>query len=171
MPRTVGGLERHGLHGQTVRLDCTMTDFSSLEQETKDGITILTVKTPVIDVNVMKDVHAAVSSTVSPNVILVLRLVRQILHSSLYEDQEGLGPLILLHKQMNNDGRRLVLSDLAPVVREAFHITRLDQFFEIHADANSAVIAMQQQDPRRRLTSKALTSRSRSSRPLFKKPG
>ena len=80
----------------------------------------------------MKEVHTAVSSSNSPHVILDLRLVRQILHSSLYEDQEGLGPHIWLQKRMNNDGRRLVLTNLAPALSEAFQILRLDQLFEIH---------------------------------------
>jgi anti-anti-sigma factor len=121
-----------------------MTEFLSYEHKAKEGITILTVKTPVIDVNVMKEVHAAVSSSDSPKVILVLRLVSQILHASLYEDQEGLGLLIMLYKQMNNDGRRLALADLDPAVNEAFRMMRLDQVFEIHADANAAIRAMQQ---------------------------
>lgn len=55
-----------------------------------------------------------------------------------FVNSSGLGTLISILKQVRQSGGRLMLSGLAPVVKEIFEITQLEQVFEIYPSEAAA---------------------------------
>jgi anti-sigma B factor antagonist len=53
-------------------------------------------------------------------------------------DSSGLGAIVSVMKQLAPD-RRLDLAALTPAVAGVFRLTRLDEVFRIHADADAAL--------------------------------
>lgn len=58
-----------------------------------------------------------------------------------YISSAGLRVLVLAEREARARGHRLSICSLQPVVREIFAISRFDQVFRIHPDADSALRA------------------------------
>jgi anti-anti-sigma factor len=53
-------------------------------------------------------------------------------------DSSGAGTMVLVKRELEREGRSMVLIGLQPRVRSVFEITRLDQFFRIMSSAEEA---------------------------------
>jgi anti-sigma B factor antagonist len=58
-----------------------------------------------------------------------------------YLSSAALGKLITLNKKLNAVGGRLILCNIDPQIYEVFEITKLDKFFSIHKEEQTALQA------------------------------
>jgi anti-sigma B factor antagonist len=58
-----------------------------------------------------------------------------------YLSSAALGKLITLNKKVGAAGGRLILCNIAPQIFEVFEITKLDKFFKIHKEEQTALQA------------------------------
>jgi anti-sigma B factor antagonist len=58
-----------------------------------------------------------------------------------YLSSAALGKLITLNKKLQTAGGRLILCDIADTIFEVFEITKLDKFFKIEKDEQTALQA------------------------------
>jgi anti-sigma B factor antagonist len=58
-----------------------------------------------------------------------------------YLSSAALGKLITLNKKVKDAGGKLILCEISPQIYEVFEITRLDKFFRIEKDEQSALQA------------------------------
>ena len=58
-----------------------------------------------------------------------------------YLSSAALGKLITLNKKVKDAGGKLILCEITPQIYEVFEITRLDKFFRIEKDEQSALQA------------------------------
>jgi anti-sigma B factor antagonist len=94
---------------------------------------------------VYKDEAVALSSLVgavlqdSGKVVLDLSGVSSV-------DSAGIGELVLLHTWARAKNAELKCAGLSPFVRDLFDLTRLDSFFEVHANLHDALEAFESRE-------------------------
>jgi anti-anti-sigma factor len=94
-----------------------------LKSRTEQGVLILTVTEPQLRgdalANALRhELLAAVAGTRAPKVVLDFHAVTAL-------SSEAFRPLLSLRRAIEEQGGRLVLCHLAPVVAQAFHATRM----------------------------------------------
>lgn len=104
-----------------------------------NGILLLTFIEPTLCADAVNEAAAVIDSTENRLVVLDLQLVRSLVSGSLYPDQEPFKLLLSLRKRLSANGRRLLLSNIAPEIAEILRITRLDQIFEIQPNLEAAI--------------------------------
>ena len=62
-----------------------------------------------------------------------------VLNGVNFINSSGLGSLISILKKVNQNQGRMILTGMAPYVKDVFEITQLTNIFEIHNDENQAV--------------------------------
>lgn len=113
-----------------------------LSQNTENGVIVLTFTEPTLNADAVTEALTVINATEHWKVILDCQSVRFLVGGSLRPDQEPFTPLLKLGKQLTEAGGRLILCNVAPEIAEVFHVTRLNRFFEIQPDVNSAVACM-----------------------------
>jgi len=104
-----------------------------LQMETQGGVNIIHVagRLDLVGANALKDEVRRILQDPNPQLVLDLKKVDFI-------NSSGLGALVSVLKDVRLVGGRLVLSDLAPYVREIFTITQLSNVFEIYPTEQEA---------------------------------
>jgi anti-anti-sigma factor len=118
-----------------------------LKSRTERGVLILTVTEPQVRgdalVNGLRhDLLAAVAGVRAPKVVLDFHTVTAL-------SSEGFRPLLSLRRTVEEQGGRLVLCNLTPVVAQAFQVTRMISSsrssaatFEVQPDLAAAVATL-----------------------------
>ena len=103
------------------------------------AVLVLTSTDDLLTAGVIQEMRDSIVSSAAKHVIIDLGAVRYLVSASLYPHAEPIAPLINLHRQLLAEARRLVLCNLRNDVAELFRITRLDQFFEVQPDLETAM--------------------------------
>lgn len=109
------------------------------EEYTEQGIVVLTPTDELLTADVIQEMHSVIDSTAAQHVIIDFKAIRSLVSGSLYPQSEPFTPLIMLHKQMSQAARRLILCNLSSEIAEVFRLTRFDQMFEIKPDLVAAL--------------------------------
>jgi anti-anti-sigma factor len=115
-----------------------------MRQDTEQGVLVLTFTASLLNADAVEEALAAVTSAGCRKVVLNCQAVRSLVSGSLCPEGEPFKPLLTLRRQLKEAGGRLVLCNLAPAVEEVFHITRLDEHFELWADVAAAVDSLKE---------------------------
>ena len=116
--------------------------YHFLTQRTEKGVLILTFIEPLLKADAVTEALTVINAAENRKVILDLQSVRFLVSGSLFPDQEPLTPLLNLRRQLTEEGRLLVLYNVAPGIDEVFRITHLNQLFEIQPNVSSAVACL-----------------------------
>jgi anti-anti-sigma factor len=118
--------------------------YRHLRPAVERGVLVLTVleselRTEEVVDGVRRELFEAVERHGTGKVVLDLQRVR-------YLASAGFQPLLVLHRKLQEEGSRLVLCGLSPVLSEVFRVTKLVRAgggaaapFECEADAAAAV--------------------------------
>ncbi len=109
------------------------------EDVTEQGIVVLTPTDELLTADVVREIHAYTDSTSTKSIIVDFKIIRFLVSDSLYPDAAPITPLIVLHKKLSQEARRLVLCNLCIEIADVCRITRLDQLFEAQPDLDTAL--------------------------------
>lgn len=109
------------------------------EDYTEQGVVVLAPTDELLTADAVQEIHDCIDSTAAKCVIIDFRTIHSLVSGSLYPQAEPFTPLIMLHKQMSQVARRLILCNLSSEIAEVFRLTRFDQMFEVQPDLGTAL--------------------------------
>jgi anti-anti-sigma regulatory factor len=117
-------------------------EYHHLRCRTAQGVIVLTLTEPLLRAEAVREARAALAGHGCRKAVLDLADVRRALGDGLPHDQEPFPSLLALRRQLQREGGRLVLCNLAPELRELFRVTWLLNLFEVRPDVHDAVAAL-----------------------------
>ncbi|PJA28775.1 MAG: anti-sigma factor antagonist [candidate division Zixibacteria bacterium CG_4_9_14_3_um_filter_46_8] len=106
----------------------------NISRGTKGEIAILKLSGR-LDLESSESLKSTVDGVLTDN----FRKMILVLNGVDFINSSGLGSLISILKKVNQNHGRMILTGMAPFVRDVFEITQLTNIFEIHNDENQAV--------------------------------
>ena len=103
------------------------------------NVLVLTPTDELLTAGVVQEVQAYIDSTAAKHIIIDFRSIRFLANGSLYPHAAPITPLIMLHKQLSQEVRQLVLCNLSSEIADVFRITRFGQLFEVQPDLDTAL--------------------------------
>ena len=104
----------------------------------EQGVIVLTPTEELLTADVIQTIEDWINSAATKLVIIDFANICVVV-TSMYPHAAPLPPLIKLNRRMQDESRRLVLCNLSSDLAEIFRITRLDRFFEIQPDVETAM--------------------------------
>ena len=117
-----------------------MPEEPYVRTEERDGVTVVSVPDDAtLDVarveQIQRELYAIVEVRGAGNIVLDFSDVQ-------FFSSRSIGVLLQLRKKADSVGAHLTLSSVRPELRRVFHVTRLDELFQLFDDTAAAIAAL-----------------------------
>lgn len=106
------------------------------------SVLVLTPTDDLLTARVVEEIQRRCNENPSHHVVIDCTAVRFFVSGSLAPHAEPIVPLLELHRQLQEEGRRLLLCSLSSEIADVLQITRLDQIFSIQPDVENILSGM-----------------------------
>ena len=119
-----------------------MVSYKYIRHQLIDGIHVATFTTDMLHAEAVHEVRNLDQLGKIGALVIDFRNIRHLVSGSLYPEHCPFGPVLKLQKEMKAAGQQLVLCEMDSDLRNVFRTIRFDHLFEIHADIDTALNAI-----------------------------